>query len=70
MLYDCTVIREKLRLWKQAIVQRVYSVPSWVIVLAVAAVVGSVSAMVSVSVLARWNLSSRSVLKVPSEVSE
>lgn len=38
---------------KEPIVRRVRQIPAWVIVLATAGVVGSISAMVSVSALAR-----------------
>jgi hypothetical protein len=51
--------------------QRVPRVPAWVTVLATAAVVGSISAMVSVAALARVrNSESVSEMPVPSEVHE
>lgn len=52
-------------LWKAAISQRVDSVPSWVIVLSVAAVVGAGSAVTAVTGLARWRNRSGPVLEVP-----
>lgn len=55
---------------KRPIMRRVRKVPAWVIVLATAGVVGSISAMLLVSVLARAR-NSQTALKVPSkEVSD
>lgn len=55
----------RLRLWKAAVSQRVGSVPGWVIVLSTAAVVGSISAVVAVTGLARWKNRSTSAVEVP-----
>lgn len=57
--------------WTEWAMQRVPRVPAWVTVLATAAVVGSISAMVSVAALARVrNSESVSEMPVPSEVHE
>jgi len=60
-------IRGRLSLWRLAISQRVASIPAWVIVLTVAAVVGSISAMVSVMGLARWRNRGVSEIEIPVE---
>jgi len=54
----------RLSLWRLAISQRVTSIPAWVIVLVVAAVVGAVSAVVAVTEWARLDTSSQKPLEV------
>ena len=61
------VIIRRVGLWKLAISQRVASIPAWVIVLTVAGVVGSISAMVSVMGLARWQNRDVPELEIPVE---
>ena len=56
-------------LWKAAVSQRVTSIPSWVIVLLVAAVVGASSAMLAVTGLARLRNSSATELEVVADAS-
>jgi len=53
-----------LSLYAEAIMQRFSRIPAWVTVLATAAVVGSISAMVSVTALARYQRD-RPALEVP-----
>jgi hypothetical protein len=56
---------EWVEAWKAVVVGKVRSIPSWVIVLATAAVVGAVSAVVSVTGLARLQNDTRTALEVP-----
>jgi len=65
MLDRLRLVFDRVRLWKVAVVARVRSIPSWVIVLATAAVVGAVSAVVSVTGLARLRNDTRPALEVP-----
>jgi hypothetical protein len=58
-------------LWKLAVSQRVASIPAWVIVVAVAAIVGGASAVVAVVGVSRWRNRSAPPLEVPvSEASD
>ena len=56
---------EWVEAWKAVVVGKVRSIPSWVIVLVTAAVVGAVSAVVSVTGLARLKNQPRGALSVP-----
>ena len=64
------MIAHTLKRWKKAAIRRFWSIPSWGIVVATAAVIGAVSASVSVMALAKYQNRDASPPAVDVEVTD